>query len=425
MAGRSSSELSGYQRTVLPSGLRVVTEQIPGVRSISIGVWVEVGSRNEEAQENGLSHFIEHMVFKGTVNRTAKQIAYSLESLGGGLNAFTSREQTCYTARVLDEFLEQAIDVLSDICCNATFTKVNMDRERLVICEEIKESIDNPTDHIHDLFARSFWGEHPLGRPILGPKEIITTINRSTMLDYVHDHYRAGSIVIAASGSIDHARLVELAAEKFVFDAGTAAQPIPARRTVEKNVSIEDSDNNQTHFCMGFTGVPYGSPRRMAALCLNAYLGGGMSSVLFQKVREEKGLAYSVYTFHDFYRDAGVFGAYLGTDGEHLNKAYDICLNEFRRMKRTKLTSMKLDAVKAQIKGQLTLSLESTTNRMNRIARLEILLGRFQPLSETLREIEAVTPSAISDLANQIFDESRMAVAVLGPADRATLAHVA
>ncbi|MDZ4723025.1 MAG: pitrilysin family protein [candidate division Zixibacteria bacterium] len=414
-----------FQKTTLSDGLRIVTEEIPSVRSISIGVWVEVGSRNETREENGISHFIEHMLFKGTKRRTAKQIAYSLESIGGGLNAFTSREQTCYTARVLDEYLDEAIDVLADITCCSTYTKINLDRERLVICEEIKESIDNPSDQIHDLFAKTYWGDHPLGAPILGPKENIMSFNRATMLEYVQRHYRSGSIVVAASGSISHRRLVKLVRDKFSFPMGVAAAPVAAKRSLEKNISITSSTNNQTHFCLGFPGVSYGSKDRMTALALNAYLGGGMSSVLFQKVREEKGLAYSVYTFHDFQRDTGIFGAYLGTDVDHLQQASDIVLAECRRMKRTKLTAEKLDPVKAQIKGQLTLSLESTSNRMNRIARLELLLGRFQPLSETLKEIDRVTPSQVLELANRLFDDSKMAVAVLGPADKQALAHVA
>lgn len=414
-----------YCKTELSNGIRVVTETVPSVRSASIGVWFDVGSRYETASENGLSHFIEHMVFKGTRRRSARAIAASLESIGGSLNAFTSREQTCYTARVLDEHVEDAIDVLADISCHATFTQTNIDRERTVICEEIKESLDNPADLIHDLFSRTFWQAHPLGRPILGPADNIRTVSRATMLDYRRRHYRSGSVVIAASGSIRHRDLVQLAKKHFPFPDGRGEAPQAAVLPVRSSRHVMQRDSSQTHLCLGYPGYSYGDQRRMIALVLNAYLGGGMSSVLFQKVREERGLAYSVYSFLDLYKDSGIFGAYVGTDREKLEQAVSIILREFSRLKKTRLPDSRLKTVKEQIKGQLTLGLESTSSRMNRIARLELMLGIYQPLSMTLKEIDKVTSADLVELARELFDERRLAVAVLGPVEASALANVA
>ena len=369
-SGRDDSGL--YRKTRLRNGVRVVTERLPSVRSISIGVWVDVGSRNETPEENGLSHFIEHLVFKGTRSRNARQIASALESIGGSLNAFTSREQTCFTARVLDDFLPEAIDVLADITCRATFTPTNMKRERLVICEEIKESLDNPTDLIHDLFAQTFWGKHPLGQPIMGSLESMQKMPRARLMKFLNRHYRSGSVVVAASGSIHHDRLVKMVRDKFNFPEGQADAAPQAERIDPERIVLQHDDSSQTQFCLGFPGFAYADRRKMVMMVLSSYLGGGMSSVLFQKIREQRGLAYSVFAYHDFFRDSGIFGVYLGTDQTHVRQAYDLIMAECRRMKKRKLSANTLDQVKAQIKGHLTLGMEATSNRMNRIGRQEL-----------------------------------------------------
>ncbi len=413
-----------YQKTVLKNGLRVVSEKMPSVRSISLGIWVDVGSRCEAPHEAGASHFIEHMLFKGTRRRTARKIASEIESIGGVLNAFTSREQTCYVVRVMDEHLEIAIDVLADMLSNATLTPSNLKREKQVICEEIKETIDNPSEHIHDLFAEAFWGNHPLGRPIMGSMQTITEMPRKTVTNYINRHYRAGSIVVAASGSISHRKLVRLAREKFVFPTGTSETPSTSPSTDHTRLIIKPDDNQQTHVCLGFPGINYTSDEKMAAMLLSTHLGGGMSSVLFQKVREQKGLAYAVYTFLDFYRDKGIFGAYAATDGTHLRQAVDIILVEIERLKKKKLASNVLDQTKNQLKGNIMLGMESTMARMNRLGRYELMYGQFHQLSKVLREIDRVTPTDVLTLTNQIVDRSRMAAAVLGPAERDDIAHV-
>ncbi|MBK7141386.1 MAG: insulinase family protein [bacterium] len=391
------------------------------MRSIAIGVWVDVGSRNETPEENGLSHFVEHMLFKGSHKRSARELAAALETLGGSLNGFTSREQTCYYARVLDEHLPIAVDVLADLTCNATLTAQHVNREKQVVCEEIKEALDNPSDKIHDVFSRTFWGKHPLGQPIMGSQEIIKGLTRPGVVDFVKKNYRAESIVIAASGSISHERIVALVKKHFKFGEGASAPAPRANEPATLKINIESNRSKQTHVCIGFPALPYESTERMTLLALSSYLGGGMSSVLFQKIREDRGLAYSVYTFNDFYRDTGIFGIYLGTDQKHLNKGVDLILTELKNMRKKKLATSDLNKLKSQMKGHLILSQESTNSRMNRLARQELLIGGYQPLTDMVTEIEAVSAKRLQDLANRIFDESRAVAAVLGPVPKGAL----
>ncbi|MDX9856942.1 MAG: pitrilysin family protein [candidate division Zixibacteria bacterium] len=415
---------SAFHKTTLANGLRVITETLPAVRSVSLGVWIDVGSRNESDIENGVSHLIEHMVFKGTRRRSARQIASSLESLGGSLNGWTSREQTCYTARVLDEYLPEAVDVLADIACNPSMTAHNLSREKTVIIEEIKESLDNPVDKLFDEFARTYWGAHPLGNPIMGSETTIGSMSRRRMLDYYRRNYQAGSVVLAASGAVSHRKLVNLAREKFSFVPGESPKAPDARRAAQRQVDVIRDKGSQTHVCIGYTGVPYGSLDRMPITALATHLGGGMSSVLFQKIREERGLAYSVYTFHDFYRDSGILGTYLATDGRYLSKAMEIIRREVAKVRRNRLSKMRLDQVKAQLKGQIILGMESTYNRMSRIARLELMCGRYVSIRDTLKAIDEVTSSDILRVADRVFDNGNMAVTVLGPVKKDVLKDV-
>jgi predicted Zn-dependent peptidase len=413
---------SVYQKTILKNGMRVVTERLPSVRSVSLGVWIDLGSRNERPEENGFSHLIEHLLFKGTGRRTAKQVADSLESLGGSLNGFTSREQTCFYARVLDEYLIEAVDVLADMTCFSTLSATNVNREKTVVCEEIKESLDTPTDRIHDIFSTAYWGDHPLGQPIMGPQENILGATRSKLRSFMGRHYRAGSVVLSASGSVSHSKLVNLARTMFELPSGMAEPALPAVRKKPHEIVVTQVDNNQTHLCLGFPGVSYAAPDKFTALALSSYLGGGMSSVLFQKVREQKGLAYSVYTYVDAYRDDGLFGAYVGTDAKQVTQAYDLILKEFRRLKKRALSVSQVEKIKAQLKGSLILAYESTTNRMNRLARQEMMSEGYHTLRQTILRIERVSPSDILELANRLFDENKLAIAVLGPVDNGLFA---
>jgi len=404
-----------YNKTVLRNGLRVITEKVPSARSISIGVWVDVGSRDEEPRESGISHFIEHMVFKGTKTRSAKNIASWLESLGGGLNAFTSREQTCFYALVLDEHLEQAVDILADITMNATMNPVNIEKEKLVVIEEIHEVEENPSDYIHDIFSEYFWRGQAIGRPILGTEKIIKSLNRKDIFNYLDEHYQAGRIVISAAGNISHRKLVNLVREKFGYPKGNGARGEAAVVPKNKDIRFIKRQNQQNHVCIGFPGIPFDHPERYPMLGLYTYLGSGMSSVLFQKIREEKGMAYTIYTFADFYRDTGLFGVYFASDKRHLSKAIETILKELKKIKRYKLPESKLDKVKAQIKGNLTLSLESTSGRMIRLGRQELLSGEYCSLSEALDRIDKIKSSEINDIARQIFKSEGLTITSLGP----------
>jgi len=413
-----------FNKTTLANGLRVVTEKIPSVRSVSLGVWIETGSRHETLEENGISHLIEHMVFKGTRSRNAREIATELESVGGSINAFTSRENTCYNARVIDSHLDKAVDVLADLTCNARITPVNLKREKMVILEEIKESFDNPGDRIHDIFAESYWGGHPLGRPILGTAENVINFPRKKVVEYIKQQYRTGSVVVAAAGNISHRKLVRLVKEKFSLEPGKAKPALPAERKSGKIIRCVKGKNAQTHVCLGFPGPAYAYPNKMAALMVNTYLGSGMSCVMFQKVREEKGLVYSVYTYQDYYRDAGIFGVYLGTDKKHVALAVEIVLRELDRMKKHRLPSLKMYKLKEQLRGQLALGMESTTARMSRIARYELYLGQYRSFNKTLSEINKITSSNILEYTNQTFDRPSIVIATLGPVDRKELEKV-
>ena len=421
---RVLSDGSVYQKTTLPDGLRVVTEKIPSVRSISLGVWVDVGARNESSSENGVTHLIEHMLFKGTKKRTALELSSEIENLGGALNAFTSREQTCYLARVMFEHVDTAVDVLSDLVQHATLTPGNLAKEKKVICEEIKESLENPSDSVYDLFAKAYWGNHPLGQPILGSIQTVTKLPRGGIIDYMKRNYKSRSVVIAASGSISHDKLVKLVSSKFHFAKGLAEKGPAAKRSKAKTLSMHPDGITQTHICIGLPGVMYSDRRRTQALALATYLGGGMSSVLFQRIREQKGLAYSVYTYHDSYRDAGIFGAYLATDAKGAQQSMAIIFDEFNKLTKKKLSKEKLEQIQAQLKGNLTLGMESTSARMNRLARQELVLGEYHSMDDTLKEIEKLKSAEMLELANQIFDMSKVAVAVKGPAEKKALENV-
>jgi len=396
----------------------VVTEKITSVRSISLGVWVDVGSRYESHAENGMSHLIEHMLFKGTKRRTAKQIAQELESVGGNLNAFTSKEHTCYTARIVDEHLVNATDVLADMTCNSRLTPSNLDMEKKVILEEIKESFENPSDRIHDIFTETIWPNQPIGRPILGDKKSVTSFHRKDIIQYMKRYYTTGAVVIAAAGNVSHKKLVDLVKVKFDFPPGELNDADPINIPEKKETTFIDGTNSQVHLCLGFVGPKYNSKFRMPALAVNTYLSGGMSSVLFQKVREQKGLAYSVYAFLDLYKDAGLFGTYVGTDKNRVAECIDIILKEFDRLKKRRISSLNIKQIKDQFKGQFALGMESSTARMNRIARMEYFLGTFKTFDQTIKEIETVNASDILEYANITMDRDKMALAVLGPAKK-------
>jgi len=327
------------KKTVLKNGIRVVTEKIGYVRSVAIGVWIDVGSRDEESDERGVSHFIEHMLFKGTKKRSAKEIASSLESVGGALNAFTGREHTCYFARVLDEHVNIAIDVLADILKNFLLNPRDLEREKTVIISEIRDLEDSPADLAHDRLMHSMWQDHPLGRSIMGDAESISRMTRNKLIDFMKRNYVSPKVVIAASGNLDHQDLVRMIQEKFRFSQTDkirlADQSAPE---ANQNRVVVNRETAQTHVSLGVPAFPYKNRRRYAALLLTNILGGGMSSRLFQSIREKLGLAYNVYTFIDFFEDTGIFGIYLGTHKKNTVRVIDLVLKEIKKVKKDSLS---------------------------------------------------------------------------------------
>lgn len=395
--------------------MRVISEQIPSVRSVSIGIWIHVGSRDEDRQWNGISHFIEHMHFKGTKNRSAYQIAQALERLGGSLNAFTSREHTCYYARVLNEHLPPAVELLGDILNNSRFAPTDIKREKSVILEEIKDVSDTPSEYVHDLFAAQMWKNDPLGQPIMGEGLNLKGLTRPAILNHLKKHYHASNVVVAASGDLAHGRLVDLVKRFFPWHPVREAERPGEPQHDGFSVRAFAKKIKQTHICLGFPSIKFSDVGRYPLLAANTMLSGGMSSRLFQSVRENSGYCYTIYSFQEFFRDSGLFCVYFGADGKYVIKASELVLKELRRIKEKLLTRQELAEVKDQLKGSLMLAQESTYNRMNRIARQEIMLGRHISLDETRDHVEKVTVSQIRDVCREIFDLARLTTSSLGP----------
>ncbi len=414
-----------YKKTVLKNGLRVVTENVPGFRSVALGLWVEVGSRDETKSLAGISHFLEHMVFKGTKRRTPKEIAAALESLGGSINAFTAREQTCYFARMLDEHLPQALDVLADLLVTPRLSLRNIVKERNVICEEIHDVEDAPSDLVHDLFCENLWVGHAVGRPIMGSVKSVTKIARRDLVDHLHKNYTPAKVIVVASGSVDHERLVRLVRRHCRFAVSNGAKkPQRSPSAVPLRSVVYERDLNQTHVCLGVRAIPFLDQRRHVLLVLDNLLGGGMSSRLFQSVREKHGLVYSIYTFHDYFKDTGIFGVYFGTTPQQTIKATDLVLQEFGNLKRRLVPSNLLHDLKNQIKGNLILGLESSSNHMHRLARYEIFTGNYQSARQTMAAIDRVTAREIRDLAHEIFEPDKVVASMLGPLGQKTSAKL-
>lgn len=404
-----------FSKTTLKNGMRVISEYIPSVRSVSMGIWIQVGSRDEKPALNGVSHFIEHMHFKGTKRRTAYQIAQFLESLGGSINAFTSREETCFHARILNKHLPQAMELLGDILNNSTFASADIAKEKQVITEEIKDIMDTPNEYVHDLFGSQIWTGHPLGQPIMGSRENIIALKRKAVLQYIEDHYQAPNIVVAAAGDLSHRRLVDLTKEYFPWTTAKCPQENLLPKHNGFSMRTYPSRTKQTQVCLGFPSISFADKDRFPLMVANAILSGGMSSRLFQSVREKAGYCYSIYSFQEFFRDAGLFCVYFAADGKHVTKAVELVLRELRRLKESALTRTELKEIKEQLKGSLMLSQESTYNRMNRIARMELMLGKYVDLDETIRSIDAVTSRQVSNVCRRIFDGSCLTFTALGP----------
>jgi predicted Zn-dependent peptidase len=413
-----SHKLRDIHHTTLPNGVRVISERMPQVRSVSVGIWIGTGSREEEPHETGLSHFVEHMVFKGTKNRTAEEIARSVDSIGGGLDAFTSKELVSYNVKVLDEHLPEAFDVVADLVRNPLFEKKDIEKEKGVILEELKMEVDNPEYLIHELFASNFWKGHPLGQPILGTRQTIRSFDRDAVERYYRQFYTPSNILITAAGNLSHRRLLHLAEDRFaelkrrpVRSAKPAPQPHAPLIFRNKN-SLE-----QVHVYLGVPSIPMPHEARFACYLLNAILGGGMSSRLFQNIREKQGLAYTVYSELAMYRDAGCMLIYAGTSLRSAGKVIESIVHELREVADQLVTPEELRRAKDHLKGSFVLSLESTASRMMNLARQELYFKRFFTLDEMLESIERVTAAEVQALAQQFFDPRNMAVAMLGRLD--------
>lgn len=402
-------------RTVLDNGIRLVSEEIDHVRSVSLGLWVEGGSRDEQAKTNGAAHFIEHMLFKGTTRRSSFDIATAVDSVGGVMNAFTGKELTSYSIKVPDHRLELAVDLLADIVTNSRFAEGDIEREREVILQEIKMVEDTPDEYIHDIFDGLIWKGHPLGMPILGSKERVASFRRNDLLSFFSGRYRGERIVVTAAGRLKHGRLVEL------VEKGFAALPPTGPRKVEKapracpGVEVRGKELEQVHLVVGVPAPSALSEERYAAFLLNALLGGSMSSWLFQEIREKRGLAYAVSSTFLPYRDTGVFLIYAATGAESVGEVYALVLEGMDRFSARLLPPKKLSDAKELLKGNLLMGMESTDTRMSTLARNEIYFGRHLPVEEVVDRLNAVGRQEIRDLASRLFRPDALTAAALGP----------
>lgn len=405
------------RKTVLENGITLVTEQIPQFRSCSLGIWAQAGSRHERQEQSGLSHFLEHMLFKGTQRRNATQIAEAMDGVGGQLNAFTEKEQTCYYARVMDQHLPMALDILSDMFLNSVFDPHEIEREKGVILEEIKMYDDAPDEMVFDVFTSAVWRGHPLGRSILGTKEVISGLTRERVLEYRNAHYVPPRLLVSAAGHLEHDLLVERVAGW--FNGAPLPEPPPlvpgGTPLAEPCKLVQYRDSEQVYLCYGVQGLAVTDERRYAMLVLDSVLGGSMSCRLFQEIREKRGLVYSVCTFQNSYRDCGLFGVYAGTSAEKLEEVLRLSRDIIGEVRQDGLKPEELERSREHLKGSIALAMESTSHRMMRLARSESFHGRLIPLEEVIDRIDAVENQHVLDLAREVLDPDRFTLAVLGP----------
>jgi predicted Zn-dependent peptidase len=408
---------AGLHRTDAENGVVVLSETLPAVRSVAVGIWVRAASAHEEARTMGVSHLLEHMVFKGTERRSAREIALELETRGGALDAFTARDHTSYQARVLDADLPRALDVLTDIVLHPTLREADFELERKVVLEEISTVEDTPDDLVFDLHARALWPDHAYGFPILGTRETVTAMRAADLRDLHGRAYHPRQIVIAAAGAIGHDLLLKLLTQYgwFTRPGGGAPAPVAPAAAVRGTTRWVDRDSAQTHIVLGTDTFPYRDPRRHAVALLANVLGGGMSSRLFQRVREELGLAYAVYAYQSFYRDGGQVGVYVGTHPARAEDAVTAIHAELERIAREGLDTAALAEAKQQLKGQVTLALESPAARMFRLAGFPLHEVSYRSIDGTLEDIEAVTPDTIAGVASEFFTPGRQTAVWLGP----------
>jgi len=416
-SAQSGTPARNIRKTVLPNGLLVLTEQIPHVRSVSMGAWIASGSRDESVEENGISHFVEHMVFKGTTSRSAQDIAREVDTIGGNLDAFTGKETVCFNIKVLDENLSPALDVLSDLVLHPRFTQDDLEREQGVILEEIKMDEDNPDYLVHETFTQNFWKNHALGRPILGTVKTVSSFTQQTVFDHHARRFTPRHMVFSAAGHLDHDDFLKQVESHFGKLAPTTAAPEPksAAPVVTPHITLKKKKSlEQVQMCLGVAAPPVNSPDRFVIYLLNTILGGGMSSRLFQTIREEQGLAYSIYSEMNPFRDSGSLSVYAGVSLDKTERTLALTLQELRRLKEEPVTDAEILRAKNQMKSNIVLGLESSSSRMSNLARQQMYYGEFFTVDDIIRWVDEVTPARIQALANTLFQPEAIALTLLG-----------
>jgi predicted Zn-dependent peptidase len=406
------------RRTVLPNGLTILTEKMDHIRSVAMGVWIRAGSRHEMPEINGISHFVEHMVFKGTKSRSAQNIAREVDAIGGNLDAFTGKETVCFNIKVLDEHVPVALDVLSDLVLNPIFASDEITRERGVILEEIKMDEDNPDYLVHEIFTQAFWKDHPLGKPILGTKETVKRFERDTLCSFYGQRFHGSNMIFSAAGNIEHDVFVEQVTRRFEsLPAGESLTAVVPPKTAARIILKNKKALEQVQLCLGVPAPAIADESRYVTLVLNTILGGGMSSRLFQTVREERGLAYSIYSDLNPYSDTGSLCVYAGTSSDRAIQVVQLVMEQFRRLKTEALPADELRRAKDQLKGNLLLSLESSMSRMSNLARQQMHFNYFFGIQEILDKVEAITEDQVLAMANHLFQPELVAVTLLGRLD--------
>lgn len=415
-----------YRKLILDNGIRLVSERIPTLKSVTVGLWVTAGSRDEQPTQAGYSHFIEHMFFKGTASRSATDISREIDALGGELNAFTTRETTTFYIKVLDQHLSQALELLSDLFHHSRFGAKEIEKEKQVVIEEIRMVQDDPEDLVQDLHASQVMGPHPLGRPILGEEAVIRSARREDLLEYMERHYRPQDVVIAVAGSFNQSRLEQVIVREFDRHGRSVKMAAPTRHAPEIHggVVLQRKQLEQVHLCIGLKGISAGHKDRYALYALNSVLGGSVSSRLFQEVREKRGLAYSIYSYLSGYSDGGTVTVYAGTRRKEVERVVELIRREVRSMAKNGITREELRRTKDQMKGSLMLSLESSHSRMNKLAKDELIAGVHTTLDQMVKAIDAITMKQVSRVAEELFDEDMLAITGLGPLTQAQLRQI-
>ncbi len=402
-------------RKVLPNGLTMISEQMAHIRSVSIGVWIKTGSRDEESGANGISHFIEHMLFKGTINRSAEEIARQVDSIGGNMDAFTAKECICFNVKVIDEHLPLALDILSDLVLRPLFDENDLGREKGVIMEEIKMDEDSPDYLVHEIFTQSFFKDHALGRPILGTRDTVRKFNRRSVVDFYEQCFIPENMIVSAAGNLEHKSFLELVHKHFAHMQPRKTNLRSLQPKTASRINLRNKKSlEQVQICLGVPSYPMAHEQRYASYLLNSLLGGGMSSRLFQNIRERQGLAYAIYSDLSPYRDTGCLCVYAGTSRESAPKVVQSVVRELHRLKAESVSAEELRRSKDQLKGNLMLSLESSTSRMSNLARQEMYFDHFFGLDELIERIEAVRVEDLQQMANEFFRTESIAVTILG-----------